>query len=165
MLFRFHPFLRHARKKALVSDEKNVIRTELTTFMHAHPVRAGTEARLLERRLLPSLMPFMAVALLLLLGMGTVSAAERALPTHPLYPLKLYVNEPLRRVLTRTPEEKTKLDEQFLLRRREEIHALQEKKVLPPHVQKRLEKRIEREVKRLEARSEQAHLKKNPSKK
>ena len=150
MFFRFHPFLRRARQKVLTKDEKDAVRNNLLSFMAAHPIRAGTNAPSFSRKYLPHLVPLLAVLTIALIGVGTVSAAEGTLPTDRLYPVKIYINEPLQRAFARTPEAKAQMDARFVLRRLDEGKALEHTDALTQKTQERLEKIVERQTKHME---------------
>lgn len=88
--------------------------------------------------------------ILVLMGAGTVSAAEQSLPTDPLYPIKIYVTEPLKRSLARTPEAKAQVDAELALRRLDEVNSLAKKGELTSNEQTRAETRFVQQTKRVE---------------
>ncbi len=159
MFYRFRYF-RRARALALTSDEKDAARRELLTFMEAHPVRTTAAARPLAQRsnsvlsfLSPVLKPVPIVAAaLLLVGAGTASAAEGALPDSPLYFVKVNVTEPLRRSLAISAEAKAEVEASLTARRLDEAKALAEQDRLTPSVQAELEARFKEQADRAEAK-------------
>ncbi len=159
MFYRFR-FFRRARALALTPDEKDAARRELLSFMETHPVRPREAARPVEQRsnplfsfLAPALKPIpLAVLALLLVGTGTASAAEGALPDSPLYFLKVNVNEPIRRSLARSAEAKAEVEADLAARRLDETKALVEQDRLTPSIQADLEARFKEQADRAEAK-------------
>lgn len=146
MFYRFRYF-RQARSLNLPSAEKEVVRHELQEFMATHPVRVAESARLLQQRsnLLKPALGFATV--LLLLGAGTASAAEQALPDNtPLYFIKTNINEPIRRTLALTPEAKADVEATLATRRLEETETLAASGRLNVHIQQHVEDRLVKQV-------------------
>lgn len=159
MFYRFR-FFRRARALALTPDEKDAARREVLAFMEAYPVRASAEARPLGQRsnppfsfLAPILKPIPLAALaLLLIGTGTASAAEGALPDTPLYFVKVNINEPIRRSLALSAEAKAEVEADLATRRLDEAKALAEQDRLTPAVQAEIEARFKEQADRAEAK-------------
>ncbi len=159
MFYRFR-FFRHARALALTPDEKDAARREVLAFMETHPVRPAAMARPLGQRsnprfsfLVPVLKPIPLAALaLLLIGTGTASAAEGALPDTPLYFVKVNINEPIRRSLALSAEAKAEVETDLAARRLDEAKALAEQERLTPAVQAELEARFKEQADRAEAK-------------
>lgn len=151
MFFRYNLIFRRARGVRLSPEEKNAQKREILAFMEAHPVREAALARPLWHG---SRMRFALASLGILcitVGAGTVSAAERALPTEFLYPVKIHVNEPLSRALARTPEAKAELDTRIAVRRLEEARDLAEGGRLTTTTEIELAKRFEVQTGRIDA--------------
>lgn len=162
MFYRFR-FFRQAKAIHLPSTEKEAVRRELEAFMKAHPVRVGAPARLLKQRsnLLQPALAFAAV--LLLIGAGTASAAEGALPDNvPLYFIKTSINEPMRRALALTPQAKADVETTISERRLEETGALASKGRLTVHLQQQVEDRLVKQVEKTQERIEALKEKEKP---
>lgn len=115
----------------LSQTEKDSIFQSVEQFMQAHPYRAHADA--MEgswsffdffREL--KLMPVLASVLILVLGTGgTVSyAAQGALPGDTLYPIKIYVNEPMQSGFAFSSEAKARLETRLAQARLEEAEEL-----------------------------------------
>lgn len=162
MFYRFR-FFRQAKAIHLPSAEKEAVRRELETFMKTHAVRAGAPARLLKQRsnLFKPALAFAAV--LLLIGAGTASAAEGALPDNvPLYFIKTAINEPIRRTLAITPQAKADVETKISERRLEETGALASKGRLTVHLQQQAEDRLVKQVEKTQERIEALKEKEKP---
>ena len=153
-------YFRRARQARLSALEKRAMRAQLEAFMSTQLVRAEHLARPLGQRSNP-FRPFpafsfllkplpLALLILLLVGVGTASAAENALPDSPLYPIKIHLNEPLRRSLARSPEAKADVEVSLAVRRLDEAKALAAAGKLTPERQDRLEERFALQVENAE---------------
>ena len=157
MFYRFR-FFRQARKIKLPSAEKESIKRLLDTFIVEHPVRASQSERLLPQRsktitLFSSLLrpiPIMAL-FLLVIGAGTASAAEGALPDNPpLYFIKTNITEPIRRAMALTPKAKAEVETAITVRRLQEAEAMAAKTNSDPIVQNQANERFEHQIDRAE---------------
>ena len=163
MFFSLNPFVRRAKRQQLTASEKQDVRRDLEVFMRAHPVREIQAARQLSQRSTSWWASFIktssfllkplpiALLIVLALGTGTVSAAEETLPDHPLYFIKVHVNEPVRRSFARTPEEKATIEADLALRRLDEARALAERESLSAAEQVEVQERFVAQASRVEA--------------
>lgn len=144
----------------LSSAEKGASFAAIARYMREHPVRlemsepsdAGA-ASLLERLRLSfsslRLMPALAFALLLLIGGGATSfAAEAALPGDALYPVKIHVNDGVRRALAASAEAEAELDARLTERRLAEARELAAMGSMDTELQERVAVSIETQVER-----------------
>lgn len=154
MFFRFRYF-RQARNLLLPPSQKAEVRVALQAFMQEHPVRVLAADRLVRQKRVV-LRPAFVLSLLFLvlaLGAGTASAAERALPDNaPLYFIKTAINEPVRRALAVTPEAKANVDAALSARRLEEAEALTKADRLTPDLRKRVEERFTQQIEKTQSR-------------
>ncbi len=163
MFFSLNALVRRAKRQQLAASEKQDVRRNLEAFMRSHPVREAQVPRQLPQRSTSWRVSFIktssfllkplpiALLIVLALGTGTVSAAEQTLPDHPLYFIKVHVNEPVRRSLARTPEEKATIETNLALRRLDEARALAERESLSAAEQVEAQERFVAQVSRAEA--------------
>lgn len=137
----------------LTSSERASLRNRILAFMAEHPARAPLTVRLLDRLesfldglertpLLSARAMVPALALVLVVGIGTSFAAEGALPGDALYPIKVLFNEPFGAALQRSDSAKAKWESTLVSRRLEEAEALAAKGQLTPSVQEALQSSI-----------------------
>lgn len=151
MFFRYNALFRRARALRLSPEEKTAQKAELLAFMAVHPVRVPMPVRQVWYRSNMRLVPAMLALLVIVVGAGTVSAAERALPTEFLYPVKIHVTEPVRRQLARTPEAKAELDATLAIRRLDEARRLAAAGELTTSTQVEITERFETQAGRVDA--------------
>lgn len=151
MFFRYNTLIRRARAHRLSREEKTAQQADLMAFMDAHPVRARVAPRLLAHGFRGRLVPALVALLVISAGAGTVSAAERALPTQFLYPVKIHVTEPVLRQLARSPEAKAELDATLALRRLDEARRLAATGALTTSTKADLTERFEVQASRVDA--------------
>ncbi len=154
MFFRFRYF-RQARNVLLPPSQKAEVRDALQAFMQEHPVRVLAADRLVRQKrvVFRPAFAFGLLFLVLALGAGTASAAERALPDNaPLYFIKTAINEPVRRALAVTSEAKANVDAALSARRLEEAEALTKADRLTPDLRKRVEERFTQQIEKTQSR-------------
>ena len=96
-----------------------------------------------------------AALILALASTGTVSyAAEGALPGDALYPVKIHVNENVRRALAQTPVARVEVESALASRRLNEAHELAKQKRLTREVRAALEEDFDTHVDRVEEETE-----------
>ncbi len=115
----------------LTRDERGLMRSELEAYIGQYSMPTNTEVKtpssywlgdLLAhsaRRLVP-----IALVFIFFVGTGVSFAAEGALPGDILYPIKISVNEGLRRRLATTPSAKANLETELAARRLGEAELL-----------------------------------------
>ncbi len=130
----------------LKGDERDALRGNLLHYAKEHPVRNSPAPR--HKGWLPLTSMPMTLSLLfaavLTLGGGTALAAEHTLPGDPLYPYKVYVNEPVVSALTLSKDKEAVWQAQLAERRLLEAEQLAAIGRLDERVKQRLTKRLER---------------------
>lgn len=105
------------------------IRERLRAYTALKPIRSGvrraprTNHSLFSFAFHPA--PILALGLIFTVGVGSVSAAESALPGDILYPIKVGVNEEVREALARTPESRARIAIERAERRIQELKQLE----------------------------------------
>ncbi len=108
------------KQEHLSEEERSLLRrriVEMTTRTASVP----SPFRLRDRR---RAVATVSVTSLFLLTAGVSFAAETALPGEPLYPVKVHVNEGVKRVMARTPEAKAVVAQAEVERRAQEVELL-----------------------------------------
>ncbi|MEX0917444.1 MAG: DUF5667 domain-containing protein [Candidatus Paceibacterota bacterium] len=142
----------------LEEKERISMREYLLEYLKMKPVRSEAGARLLkEQRLFISIvtskriMPIALIVALVFAGGGGVSlAAENAVPGDVLYPVKVSVNEEVRRALSFSTEAKAKWDARRAGRRLGEAEKLASENRLDADVKAQIEENFERFAARAE---------------
>ncbi len=160
----FEDILKKAKSISLTNDEKKSVKERVSLFMRAHPVRKGSESRLLgKEQPVPSLYglvrspyglllrykkTYMPIILLLalVLGGGTSYAAENALPGETLYPVKVYVNEEVRDFLAVSDKSNAEIATWLAERRLKEVEELLSEGKLTEEEAAAMEARIEKHL-------------------
>ena len=89
-----------------------------------------------------------AIVLLCVFVGGTVTyAAEKSLPGDVLYPIKIYVNEPVKAATKVTPKAKVRFEEEKVIKRLTEVETLVEKGKFDGKKRIQVEKQVEKSVK------------------
>ena len=118
-------FLRQAQDELLDENEKLQMKIRLQSFMQKHPPASAKEGERFRWTVLWYRFGAVAAGLCLVAAGGTVSyAAEGSLPGDPLYPVKLYVNEPVLVALSLSSEAKAEAHERLVQRRLREIEIV-----------------------------------------
>lgn len=140
----FHTF----KSLSLSEQERGRIRSHLVHLMHTTPVQP-TESLLYKglhiglRIALSSFMFFIFIG-------GSVSAvADNALPGDPLYAFKLNVNEEIKGLFQKTPEQKVAYSAQRVENRVKEIKTLAESKTLTEAKRATVQKALDEHIKTL----------------
>lgn len=129
----FQRMLDVLRGAKLTHHEREMIRSELQTYMRAHPAKAPFLLRALDvvtftmrASVLRPRFQFAALSLFLVfaLGAGTSYAAEGALPGNPLYAVKIHVNEQIEGAFAVSPQAKAQWNAQLAARRLQEAEEL-----------------------------------------
>lgn len=124
---RFRNKLSHVR---LSQQERYSMRSELQEFMRYYPATTTENATIVPSPWFSLFSTYPVLKLVpialffLFFGTGIALAAERALPGDLLYPVKLSVNEGLRKSLATTPVAKAKLETELIDRRLVEAETL-----------------------------------------
>jgi hypothetical protein len=121
--------LKDAQDIRFDSGASSRIRERLVAHMRANPIQTLSPYQrfFMHSPYMSHLrMPAMALALLLVIGVGgaTSYAAAGALPGDPLYPVKVSIIEPARVLLATTPEEKAAVNVSIALTRAHEAEQL-----------------------------------------
>ncbi|MBT3835340.1 hypothetical protein HOF56_03780 [Candidatus Peribacteria bacterium] len=130
--------------------EKRQSLIEIKKHMRDHPMQ-NFERRSIFNFFSLKLPAAVMIALLLISSGGVAAyAAEDSVPGEILYPVKIYVNEPLIERLHINPEKRARWSMRRLERRLEEAEMSAEKKVLTEDVLEHLERRIEHRKEKME---------------
>ncbi len=105
------------------------------------------------------------VLVFMLLGGGVAFAAEKSLPGSILYPVKIYVNEPVARVFHRnTPEKKADFEVDLVDERLKEAEELSDSDKLDPVLHEKVKKQVlEQAVRAVGVEDADNHKKENDS--
>ncbi|MCE9541733.1 DUF5667 domain-containing protein [Candidatus Kaiserbacteria bacterium] len=141
--------LNDSGKSSLTHNERAHMRNSLRAYMSEHPVRAPLRLRILDAlsgygstgRSFGALASS-ALALALVVGIGSSYAAENALPGSPLYAIKIHVNEPLEGRLASTQSEKADWNTRLMTRRLEEAEQLAAEGKLTPVARAQIQSQI-----------------------
>jgi hypothetical protein len=138
-------FKKQAEKTKLTTEERFLLREQITTFMEYHPLPGATSA--VQNKTL-SLGHPLAIARVprrkwrLSLGIMTVAfivtlpaIAEYTVPGDILYPVKVRINEEVRSTLARTPYEKVEWESKRIERRISEARILAKQGLLTSEVE------------------------------
>ncbi len=137
------------KRQGLTDSERARLRNELSLYMSEHPLRAPLSVRMLdaiENWSMPSFaytrVLSAALALVLVVGIGTSYAAENALPGDMLYPIKVNVNEAVVGSLALSQSSKAEWNATQVSRRLEEAEKLAAEKRLTPIARAQIEMQI-----------------------
>jgi hypothetical protein len=140
----------------LTVSEKDEVKNAVLAFMDANPVRNVKSVRHIQywgenfSRVLFLKRKYMfatlAVILALALGGGTSFAAEQAVPGDALYQIKVHVNEPVREILSITPETKAEWQGKKIERRLDEASQLASKGTLDATTTAELAKAVSEQI-------------------
>lgn len=142
---KFEKFLKEAKKNALLSEEKEEIKSQLLSFIKENPEVANGEP-LPNRASFVNIRPafsyiFLAVMLAVLGGIGISVVAQNALPGESLYPIKTGVNERVLALALFSDQAKAEYDINLAQLRLEEFETID--------AQNKLTDKSSREVKTL----------------
>ncbi|MBI5151987.1 hypothetical protein HZA39_00470 [Candidatus Peregrinibacteria bacterium] len=160
----FEEIISEANRVALTSKEKSRSRDFLLTFMGKHKKESPLKRiwNFMPLRFL--FKPVYAVILVLLLGGGgTVFAAEASLPDDTLYPVKIYINEPVRGAFAFSEEKKADFEAWRAERRLTEMKKLEEKGQLTDEKKSRIEENFKRHEENINAVIQKLEEKNNPN--
>lgn len=160
----FEEIANEAKKIALTSEEKSRTRNFLLAFMGKHKKESALRRMLhfLPFRFL--LKPVYAVIFVLLVGgTGTVFAAEASLPGNALYPIKIYVNEPVRGAFAFGEEKKADFEAWRAERRLREMEQLEEKGGLTEDKKMNIEENFKRHEEKINSIIRKFEEKNNPN--
>ncbi len=167
-LKKLQQFKKEMKGVRLPSEEKNLIKNNLISFIRTNPVRKNTNARLINQtqRLFlfftqKHMYASIATILVLLTGTGTAFAAENTLPGDTLYPVKLHINESVRGAVALTHEARANWETKVAERRLDEASKLESKGKLSPETEAKIEARLEAQTKKIKARIEKLEEKGN----
>lgn len=152
-----HDIFKGIKQEALTDRERALLRNSLQLAMAEHPAEAPLRIRMLDAIEAfavggPSFRAVgVAFALVLVLGSGTVFAAQSALPGDPLYAMKVNFNEKLPEVLA-TEEVKVALATERVERRLEEAELLAVQGRLTPEKQAVIEAQLHKSTNEFHAR-------------
>lgn len=162
--------LKHLR---LHAQHKQDIRGNLLVFMKEHPVRSDVAARQLTQKALPSLiasllnslkiipMPIAVILLSVMVGAGTLFAAESSIPGDILYPVKVRVTETLRAKLTTDAEARADWEIERAGRRAMEAEELTAEGELNVEARARVEEQIDAHLETAHSVAEELEAKGN----
>lgn len=138
-------------KQLRLSDtERGAVRAHLVHYMQTHP--KGSVPSLFHKGLHVGLRMALSSFMFFLLVGGTVSAvADSALPVDPLYAFKLNVNEEVKGLFQKTPEEKVAYNAKRVETRVNEIKTLSETKTLTKAKQATVQKALDEHIEALSA--------------
>lgn len=148
----------------LSEEEKGLLESRLREYMAFKPLPVTPASRVYTYTH-SRLVRFAALTLIVALGSTSTAsyAAEGALPGDTLYPVKVHVNENVRRALAQTPVARAAVETELAARRLDEAHELAKQKRLTPALRAELEDdfdehadRVEAETKLLEREDEAA---------
>lgn len=148
----FEPVKKHA---ALTDSERISVRNNLVAFMAEHPVQPSLMARIsshlasyvsiVSSRAVARPLGF-AFVLALVVGVGTSSAAETALPGDPLYAVKINLNERVESMFVRSEGAKAEWNAERVERRLQEVEELVANGKLTAVAQDEIEKHLDAAV-------------------
>ncbi len=149
----FGHIFKEMKNEALSESERISMRNTLLAHMSAHPAKAPFAIRMADAlaaladsfgeqstgslRFVPA-----ALAMVMVVGLGTAYAAEGAVPGDALYAVKLNVNEPLQGALALTEKSKASWQTERIERRLTEAEALAAEGRLTPVAQAQLQTEI-----------------------
>lgn len=166
----FKNIFNEAKREALTESERATLRNTLLVHMAEHPARAPLHIRLLDalenfsdafgsqRRQGMRMVPA-ALALVLVVGVGTSYAAEGALPGETLYAMKLNVNESVKSVLAVGDAAQISWQTERLVRRLQEAEELVAAGTLTPETQEALQTQIHAAVEAFDRNVEKIAIK------
>jgi hypothetical protein len=160
MTWSFDRFLTASQTLRLTERERSESFERVLAFMQEHPIAVqwiedqtassrgifshGTWASLFSSL---RLMPALALAFLLLIGSGITSvAAEGALPGDTLYPVKIHVNENVRKAFAGSAEAEARMESELVTRRLQEARELTARGDMSAEVQQTIATAIARQV-------------------
>lgn len=147
----------NAKQVVLGEHEKSRAREELLAFMRQHPVAVRNMSfprlyyYMVQR---PALALVALVFVVAIGGFGVYRTAQGALPGDALYGVKIHAIEPLQGVFAFTPEQKIRLQLEFLNKRVSEAEALVAQGKLQGQYGEELEVQIEESIRETLARVE-----------
>lgn len=131
----------------LSSDEKMNLFAYLDTYSKEHPALVPEKQNMwllfVQHRVTYSLAM---LAICLFVGAGVTFAAESSLPGDVLYPVKIYVNEPVKAVTKVTPKAKAKYEEEKVIKRLGEVEELVKKGKFDDKKRTQVEREVEKSV-------------------
>lgn len=123
----------------MTPEERGRVSAALLSHMSNHPLPASSEKHFSS--IFTRAVSF--AAIVLFAGGGVAFAAEGALPTDPLYPVKIHVTEAVRGGLALSGERKAEWQADLIERRLEEAEALALQRALTPELEEDVVRRIE----------------------
>lgn len=141
------------KKLALSSQDKQNVLEHISLYADENPVHTKTTKlikspftnwTMLLYRKVHFAYSVVALFLIVIMGVGTAAAAEKALPGDLLYPVKIKITEPVKGAFKVTPEAKVKWESEKALKRLEEAEKLAEKGELNGEKRMKVEEEFEK---------------------
>lgn len=138
-------FIRDAEKIRPTSDEKNLVRGNILAFMEENPYKIGDRAPFWNFMANPFKAYGANIAVLsvvLVSFVVTGAAAEKSLPGDLLYPVKIYINEPVSSTMAFSKTKKAELKVKYAERRMQEAEKLAVSGKLDEKTQEEIKKQL-----------------------
>lgn len=148
--------IKHVKNISLSSQEKESMFSRIDLYTKENPMKEivahpsawynlfGQVGQVKGYRYMYSAL---ALIVTVFVGAGVTNAAEKSLPGDTLYPVKINVNEKVKSAVAFTSKAKTKVEEEKVIRRLDEVEALVKKGEFKNGKRDQLEKEVEKSVK------------------